>query len=228
MQRPNQFVGYYRVSTKKQQASGLGLDSQRAAVRAYVTAQGGALAGEWVETESGKRDDRPELAKALGACRVRGAVLVVAKLDRLARRALMILRLIEESGAEFVALDHPQASKLTITIFAAIAEHEGALISARTKAALAEAKKRGTPLGGHVERITAAAQRRGSAAGAATRIERSAKFAADMGHIIRDLCPHVTSAKAIAGCLNAHGWPAPRGGQWTHVQVRRVLARLSA
>lgn len=227
MVRAKQFVGYYRVSTKKQQASGLGLDAQRAAVRAYVIAQGGDLVGEWVETESGKRDDRPELAKALGACRVRGAVLVVAKLDRLARRALMILRLIEESGAEFVALDHPQASKLTITIFAAIAEHEAAMISARTKAALAEVKKRGAVLGGHVERISGAAQRRGSALGAATRAERAEKFASDMGPIIKELCPHATSAKSIAACLNDHGWPAPRGGQWSHVQVRRVLSRLA-
>lgn len=227
MQKAKQLIGYYRVSTRKQGAQGLGADAQRSAVRAFVQREGGQLAGEYAEVESGKRDDRPELAKALAACRVRGAVLVVSKLDRLARRALTILRLIEESGVEFVALDYPQASKLTITIFAAIAEHEAALISQRTKAALAEAKRRGAVLGGHVGRIDEAAQRRGSAAGAVTRTERADKFAADMGPIIKDLCPHATSAKAIAACLNAHGWPAPRGGEWSHVQVRRVLARLA-
>src|SRR5581483_10032548 len=218
MERTRQFIGYFRVSTRKQQASGLGLDAQRTAVQAYVRQHGGVLVASYTEAESGKRDDRPELAKALAACRVRAAVLIVSKLDRLARRALTILRLIEESGVEFVALDQPQASKLTLTIFSAIAEHEAMLISARTKAALAEARKRGAVLGGHVERITPDAPRRGSAAGAATRTQRSEKFAADMGPIIRELCPHATSAKSIAACLNAQGRPPPRGGPWSHVQ----------
>jgi DNA invertase Pin-like site-specific DNA recombinase len=225
MQTP-QFVAYYRVSSRKQGRSGLGLAGQRQAVQDYVKRQGGEMLAEYTEVESGRRDDRPQLTKALAACRLRRAVLVVAKLDRLARKALTILRFIEEAGVEFVALDHPHASKLTLTIFAAIAEHEAELISQRTKAALAQAKVRGVRLGGHAERLSGAARRKGARLSAEARAERATKFAQDLGPVIHELCPHARSLREIAACLNAHGWPAPRGGEWTAVQVSRVLVRI--
>ncbi len=137
-------VTYLRVSTDRQGQSGLGLDAQRAAVAAYVA--GRPVLGEFVEVESGRKDDRPQLAAALALCRQRRAVLVIAKLDRLARSVAFISNLMA-SGVEFVAADMPQANRLTVHILAAVAEHEREMISQRTKAALAAAKARGTRLG---------------------------------------------------------------------------------
>ena len=139
------FVAYYRVSTVRQGQSGLGLDAQRASVAAFVAGRG-ELVGEFVEVESGRKDDRPQLAAALDLCRRRRAVLVIAKLDRLARSVAFISNLME-GGAEFVACDMPEANRLTLHILAAVAEHEREMISTRTKAALAAAKARGVRLG---------------------------------------------------------------------------------
>ena len=128
------FISYLRVSTDKQGRSGLGLEAQREAVARYLN--GDKLVAEFTEIESGKRDDRPELAKALAACKLYGAKLVIAKLDRLARNVAFIANLMN-SGVEFLAVDFPQANRLTIHILAAVAEHEREMISQRTKAALA-------------------------------------------------------------------------------------------
>ena len=126
--------------------SGLGLEAQREAVQSYLDGGSWTLAAEVTEVESGKRNDRPELDRALGLCRLYGATLVVAKLDRLARNVAFISKLME-SGVDFVAVDFPQANRLTVHILAAVAEHEAAMISQRTKAALAAAKARGVKLG---------------------------------------------------------------------------------
>jgi len=107
------FVSYIRVSTDKQGASGLGLDAQRAAVSRHVAAAQGVLVAEFTEIESGKKNDRPEVAAALAACRLRHAVLIIAKLDRLARNVLFIATLME-SGVDFVACDNPHATPLLI------------------------------------------------------------------------------------------------------------------
>jgi DNA invertase Pin-like site-specific DNA recombinase len=139
------FIAYYRVSTDRQGQSGLGLDAQRAAVAAFVAGRGD-LVGEFTEVESGRRSDRPELHRALDLCREKRAVLVIAKLDRLARSVAFISNPME-SGVEFVAVDMPQANRLTLHIPAAVAEHDREMISQRTKAALAAAKARGTKLG---------------------------------------------------------------------------------
>src|SRR5712671_6423852 len=141
------FVAYFRVSTDKQGASGLGLEAQREAVARYVAGAAGVIVAEFQEIESGKRNDRPQIAAALAACRLRRATLIIAKLDRLARNVHFISSLME-SGVEFVAVDFPQANRLTVHILAAVAEHEATMISARTKAALAAAKARGVKLGG--------------------------------------------------------------------------------
>src|SRR4051812_13399101 len=135
------FVAYYRVSTDRQGKSGLGLEAQREAVRSFLDGGSWMLTAEVTEVESGKRNDRPELDRALGLCRLYGATLIVAKLDRLARNVAFISKRME-SGVDF-----PQANRLTVHILAAVAEHEAAMISQRTKAALAAAKARGIKLG---------------------------------------------------------------------------------
>src|SRR4051812_31466483 len=134
------FVAYYRVSTDRQGQSGLGLDAQRAAVAGFIGTRG--LVAEFTEVESGKRSDRPQLAMALDLCRRKRTMLVIAKLDRLARNVAFIANLME-SGVEFVAVDMPYANKLTLHILAAVAEHEREMISVRTKIALAAYKARG-------------------------------------------------------------------------------------
>jgi DNA invertase Pin-like site-specific DNA recombinase len=122
------FVAYLRVSTQRQGASGLGLDAQHKAIADYLNGGNWQLVAEHVEVESGRRDDRPELAKALAACRVHGATLIIAKLDRLARNVAFISNLMA-AGVEFVAVDFPQANRLTVHILAAVAEHEREMIS---------------------------------------------------------------------------------------------------
>src|SRR5262249_11444060 len=157
-------IAYYRVSTKRQGRSGLGLEAQEAAVRDFLNGGNWRLVKEFTEIESGKRTDRPQLEKAFQACRVYGAKLIIAKLDRLARNVAFISNLME-SGVEFEAVDFPQANRLTIHIMAAMAEHEAKMISERTKAALAAAKRRGVKLGGdRGARLTAQARAAGRAA----------------------------------------------------------------
>ena len=139
------FVAYYRVSTDKKGLKGLGMEAQREAVARFMNGKG-ELAAAFIEVESGRKDNRPQLHAALSECRRRRAVLVIAKLDRLARNVHFISGLMN-SDVEFVAVDMPSASRLTIHILAAVAEHEREMISQRTKAALAAAKARGIKLG---------------------------------------------------------------------------------
>lgn len=138
-------VAYYRVSTRMQRKSGLGLEAQRHSVSNYIRSCQGKLIAELTEVESGLKSDRPVIREALWYCRVYGAKLVVAKLDRLARSTALIAALME-SGVDFVAADVPMANRFTLHILAAVAEYEARLISARTRAAFAAAKARGTPL----------------------------------------------------------------------------------
>jgi len=138
-------VTYYRVSTDKQGLRGLGMDAQRAAVKAFL-GDDWELVAEFAEVESGKRKDRPELDRAVAECKRHKAKLVIAKLDRLSRDAAFLLNL-RDAGVDFICRDMPQADRFTIGLFALLAEREREIISQRTKAALAEAKKRGTVLG---------------------------------------------------------------------------------
>ena len=212
------FVAYYRVSTDRQGRSGLGLEAQQKAITDYLNGGAWELVGEFVEVESGKKSDRPELARAMEACRKHKARLVIAKLDRLSRNLAFVATLME-SGVEFVAADMPFANKLTIHILAAVAEHEREAISERTKAALAAAKARGTRLGtpdprGAVKRMQLA------------RKVQIARYTANVLPIIREIrAAGHASCNAIASQLTARKVPTARGGRWTHVQVRQILDR---
>jgi DNA invertase Pin-like site-specific DNA recombinase len=142
------FVSYLRVSTQQQGRSGLGLEAQKESVAGFLNGGRWKLVEEVVEVESGKRSDRPQLARALSLCRVHRATLLVANLDRLARNVAFISSLME-AGIAFQAVDLPNANNLTVHIMAAMAEYEAKAISERTKVALAAAKARGTKLGFH-------------------------------------------------------------------------------
>jgi DNA invertase Pin-like site-specific DNA recombinase len=221
------FVGYIRVSTQKQGKSGLGLDAQREAIAGYLNGGRWKLVGEYVEVESGKRSDRPELAKALALCRLHRATLLIAKLDRLARNVAFIANLME-AGVKFVAVDLPEANELTVHIMAAMAQHEAKMISERTRVALAQAKARGTALGG----LTMSADRwarvasKGRRAGTQKRSEMASKWSADVLPIIDDIRQSgAVSLREIAAGLNERGIQTRRGGDWTAVQVQRVLQR---
>lgn len=216
------FVAYYRVSTERQGRSGLGLDAQREAVRSYLNGGPWRLIDEVVEIESGKRSDRPKLAEALRLCRLHGAVLIIAKLDRLARNVAFVSNLME-SGVEFVAVDFPQANRLTVHILAAVAEHEAKAISERTKAALAAAKERGKRLGGDRGNLSAV-RLAGTAASAAVRSERSAARASDVLPVIREIQAAGASLRKVAAELSSRRIPTPRGtGAWNATQVKRML-----
>ena len=219
--KTRRFIAYYRVSTDKQGQSGLGLDAQRKAVMDFLNGGQWELVAEFTEIESGKCADRPELARALEACRRHKARLVIAKLDRLSRNVAFIATVMK-SGAEFVAVDNPHANKLTVHILAAVAQHEREMISERTKAALQAAKARGKHLGN--PRIADAA-----AMGRAALKLANDQFAANVFPVIRELqAAGVTSANAVAAKLNERKVATRRGGRWTHVQVRSILERTSA
>lgn len=221
-------VVYLRVSTARQGAAGLGVEAQRAAVQAHAAAAGVTIVAEFVEVESGKRDDRPQLAAALAACRLHHAQLVIAKLDRLARSVAFIANLMD-SGADFVACDMPMANRLSIHILAAVAEHEREMISQRTKAALAAAKARGARLGNprgaaHLR----SGCREAAAASAATRREAAFSRALAAGPLLRHLrAEGFSSLRAQATELNRRGVPSPGGKVWYPEQVRRTVALLA-
>jgi DNA invertase Pin-like site-specific DNA recombinase len=214
------FVAYLRVSTDRQGASGPGLEAQREAVRNYLNGGNWRLLHAYVEVESGKHDDRPELARALAQCKRTCAVLIVAKLDRLSRNVAFLANLME-SGVEFVACDFPHANRLTLHILAAVAEHEREMISARTKAALQAAKARGQRLGGYREGAPKVDQKLGAQA-----VQKAAEdYAREVAPTMRELRQGGLSLREVAAEMDARGIRTPRGGQWTAMGVRNVLER---
>lgn len=221
------FVAYYRVSTAKQGRSGLGLEAQREAVRSFLNGGDWRLQAEFTEIESGKRNDRAELAKALQACRVYGARLVIAKLDRLSRDAHFLIGL-QNAGVPFVAADMPEANELVVQIMAVMAQAERKMISARTKSALAAAKARGVKLGGHRGAMISEAVRN---LGNTARTAKAQSFAADLAAAIETVRAETgaTSAGAIARELTSRGVPTRSGKtHWQAVQVQRILQRMAA
>ena len=220
-----EWVAYFRVSTKEQGRSGLGLDAQRRAVEEYMGSNGWELIGDYTEIESGRNNARPELEQALAACRLHGARLIVAKLDRLARDASFLLSL-QSAGVDFVAADMPDANRLTVGILACEAEAEAEAISQRTREALTAAKERGVKLGTPAN-LTQAAREKGAEVSAAVRSARADQRAADLAPIIREIREAgITSRRGIARALKDRGIPTARGGTWTATGVRRVLDRL--
>jgi DNA invertase Pin-like site-specific DNA recombinase len=201
------------------------LEAQQAAVRDYLNGGRWELLREFTEVESGKRGDRPELAKALAACRVHRATLVIAKLDRLSHNAAFLLNL-RDAGVEFVCADMPAANRLTVGIMALVAEEEARMISARTKAALAAAKARGTVLGG-ARADTAERARTVAAKGTAALRAKAKARAADLAPMIRAWqAAGITSQAGLARALDTAGVPSARGGKWSNVQVAALLARI--
>ena len=216
--KPPTFIAYLRVSTVRQGESGLGLDAQCSAVDTFARQHSGVIAATYVEVESGKRSDRPELAKALQAARKGKATLLIAKLDRLARNVAFIATMMD-AGADFVACDQPFASRLTLHILAAVAEDEARRISERTKAALQAAKARGTKLGSPIAAKTVAGAR-----AARSRYAREAN--AKTRKVIADIqASGVSTLAAIGKALEARGVRTPAGNDtWQPVQVSRLLA----
>ncbi len=222
------FVCYYRVSTKGQGRSGLGLEAQRAAVAQYLNGGDWRIVSEFVEVETAKRADRPELDKALAAARVHRCPLIVSKVDRLTRSSSFLNRLLDANvDVRFADLPVIEGAtgRFLLQQMVAVAELEAGMISARTKAALAQAKRRGKQLGGN--RGTRPS-RKAALKGAAATGERAAKLAADLKPIIEELQANgAATLAAIAAKLNERGIPTARGnGAWTATQVLRVKQRL--
>jgi DNA invertase Pin-like site-specific DNA recombinase len=226
-------VAYFRVSTKKQGDSGLGLEGQAEAVETYARQHSKIIVRRYTEIESGKRADRPELARALAHARRSKATLVVAKLDRLARNVAFLSALMQ-SGVDFVCCDNQHASKLTVHILSAVAEDEAERISARTRAALAAAKRRGTLLGsarpGHwdgreVARTNGLAKAR--EVGRKVISAKAREAYADLAPTMQGWRSEGLTLKQIGDRLNGQGHTTRRGKSWSPVQVARVLERAS-
>lgn len=224
------FIFYFRVSTDKQQRSGLGIEAQRAAARQYVASiGGGVVAAEYVETESGKLADRPVLRNALAHAHRAKAVLVIAKLDRLARSVAFVSAMME-AGVDFVCCDNPHANRFTLHILAAVAEHEARMISQRTKEALEAAKKRGVLLGsrrpGHwdgKEHIRAEALVKGRAAAIRVKKDMAVKAYEDLYGQVGAALSAGRTCREIASDINAAGHTTRTGLPWTRRTVMNVM-----
>jgi DNA invertase Pin-like site-specific DNA recombinase len=216
-------VAYIRVSTTSQGRSGLGIESQREALTRFAKEVGFDIVAEFVEIETGKGSDaldrRPQLAAALAKARAMRCSVVVAKLDRLSRDVHFISGLMAHRVPFVVTELGPDVDPFVLHLYAALAEKERALISGRTKSALAAAKAKGVKLGNpHIE---------------AARGEAVAAIKAEADRVAGNVLPIIAEIKksgastlrAIAEALNARGIPTPRGGRWHATSVRNALAR---
>jgi DNA invertase Pin-like site-specific DNA recombinase len=208
------FVSYIRVSSHEQGESGLGLEAQRHAVSDYLARESCELVGEFVEVESGSRNNRAELQNAIELCKRQRATLIIAKLDRLARNVAFISTLME-SHLEFLAVDNPHANKLMIHMLAAFAEHERDQIRARTRTALAAAKARGVVLGRYGREVLSKQNR-------AKAIER----ARELAPLISELRGRGLTVEQITAVLNQRGIPTVRGKHWHPATVHSLIRRL--
>ncbi|HUY36722.1 MAG TPA: recombinase family protein [Pirellulales bacterium] len=222
-----QIIGYARVSTKVQGESGLGMEAQQAAIDTYAGQQGAGVLRVYIEIESGRKSDRPELAKAIAHAKRSKATLVVAKLDRLARNVAFLSAMME-AKTDFIACDNPHANRLTLHILAAVAEAEAEAISARTKAALTAYKARGGKLGGQLTQcrnLTQEARVRGARAAGVSLRAQAVEAYSDLAPTMRELRAAGNSPQAIADKLNAMGHTTRRGKPWNRTQVGRVIAQ---
>jgi DNA invertase Pin-like site-specific DNA recombinase len=212
------FIGYYRVSRDSQGIDGYGMTSQRDIVRRFIDGQNGVLEKDFSEVESGKFSDsqRPQLSAALDFAKKNKATLVIAKLDRLARNAEFLLSL-QNSGADFVCCDCPNADKFTVGILALVAQRERELISERTRLGLAAAKSKGMKLG------TPNPQKAVAAMVMANKTAKS-EFTAKVYPIIKEIrSAGVNTLQGIADCLNRRGIPSRFGKTWHPSSVRTIL-----
>ena len=229
-QNCGKFVCYYRVSTGRQGKSGLGLDVQREAVKTYLNGGDWTIVDEYTEVEAGKRSDRPALEKALAAARLHRACLIVSKVDRLTRSVAFLSRLLE-ARVEVRFADLPliegATGRFLLQQMVAVAELETGMISARTRAALAAARRRGVKLGGNRGVVPGAKAQQASRAALQA---RSARRAADIAPTIAELqAAGIKTLRGIAAALNEKGIPTARGdGSWSAAQVMRVLERIEA
>jgi DNA invertase Pin-like site-specific DNA recombinase len=219
-------VAYERVSAARQGQSGLGLEAQRKVIEEFAASRGAEVLARFTEVESGRKANRPELAKALHLAKVTGATLVFAKLDRLSRNAALLLAL-RDSGVRFVAVDMPEADDLTVGIMALVAQAERGAISRRTKKALAVCKARGVTLG-HPN--GAASLRRAGEAGVAlwaAVAANAAAFARELAPVLEDIRANgYISRRAIAAELTTRGIRTRRGGEWQVFNVRNMIHRM--
>lgn len=222
MAASRRFVAYYRVSTVKQGRSGLGLDAQRSTVTNFLHGQEAEILAEFIEVESGRRKDRQQLTSAINYARVTKSSLIIAKLDRLARNVSFTSALME-SGIEFVCCDLPSANKFTIHIMSALAEMEAEMISSRTKAALAEAKKRGVRLGNPRLSQYRPDPRTGGQARKKIADNQAKSY---VGLVLEARQKGAITLQATADFLNTRGALTPKGNQWHPATVQRMLKRL--
>ena len=226
------FVSYLRVSTDKQGRSGLGLDAQRTAVESYLNGGRWTLVAEYVEAESGKRADRPQLAKALAHAKAIGATVVFAKLDRLSRN-VDLLRSLVASDVDLVFCDLPHVpagamGRFLLTQMASVAELEAGLISERTKAALAAAKARGVKLGNPNGARALRGKQVGNKQAVAAVKAKADHRASNLRSIVDDMqAQGITTVRAIAAELNARGILTPRGASWHPTSAARLLVRIA-
>lgn len=215
------FVAYYRVSTKQQGRSGLGLEAQRASVVQFVGDR--QLIGEYTEVESGANDNRPQLQAALDYAKLTNATLVVAKLDRLTRNVAFLVQL-QQSNVRFLCADMPEANELTIYILVAVAQAERKMISQRTRDALQAAKARGRVLGGdrgNLRSVNALGRQRSMAVRGSKAAQRKAQL---MPHVEAARAAGAVSLQAVADYLNSRHIKTAQGGQWYAASVARLLA----
>lgn len=212
----HKFVSYVRVSTAEQGQSGLGLEAQGQAVSEYVSRMSCDLIAQFVEVESGSRNDRPQLKAAIDLCKRQKATLIIAKLDRLARNVAFISTLME-SGISFLAADNPHANKLMIHMLAAFAEHERDQIRARTKAALAAAKARGVVLGRYGREVLSKRNKL-----------QAGEQARQLAPVLTELRSNSLTFSEMARIMNERCIPTARGRRWHAATVHRLFHRVSA
>ena len=220
------YVCYYRVSTQKQKNSGLGLEAQKEVVTNYLNGCDWEIIGEYVEIESGKNNNRAELNKAIQACKLKDAKLIVSKLDRLSRDVHFITSLMK-SDVKFVVAEMPEMTELTIHIFASIAQHERKMISERTKVALKQAKARNIKLGNPCLRRGERIVNSGDTINAnKVRVTRANEYVSQMKPIILEIMSSgIVSLNGIANELNIQRYTTRRGSVWSAIAVKRVLER---
>jgi DNA invertase Pin-like site-specific DNA recombinase len=223
-------VAYYRVSTREQGNSGLGLEAQQESVRRYQESTGCALTKEFQEVETSTKaslSNRPQLTEAIKFCKRTKATLVIAKLDRLSRNVAFLSGLME-SGVEFVACDNPNANRLTLHILAAVAENEAKMIGERTKSALAAYKARGGLLGAELPQcrnLTDKARAKGRERAGEIMAERAREAYQEAAPIILSMREGGSTYRAIVEALNSAGHTLVSGKPWNEVQAMRILKR---